>query len=140
MRARSKLTALGAVLSLAAVVLPGSPAVANHDATLTIPVGQYLDSEGGPPAESMRFFPDEVTVHRGDTLKFMGDFHTATLLPTSVDDVGSWVADNAAGPDDPYAFIKSNPDNSDFPLKLLGDNPFMPRMDCGSGSISHTST
>jgi plastocyanin len=132
MRARNRLTALGAVLALAAVVLPGSPAAANHGATLTIPVGQYLDADGGPPAESMRFFPDEVTVHRGDTLKFVGEFHTATFLPSDVTDADAWVAEEASSPDDPYAFLKSNPDHAQFPLKLLGDNPFMPRTDCGS--------
>ena len=132
MRKTTRWTALAAVMAMAAVLVPGSRAVANHRQTLTIPVGQFLDSDGGPPAESMRFFPEEVTVHKGDTLKFMGEFHTATLLPTSVEDVGAWVDDNATEPDDPYAFIKANPDNQEFPLKLLGDNPFAPRTDCGS--------
>src|SRR5687767_10663428 len=107
-------------MALTAVLIPTSSAVANHEAVLTVPVGQFLE---GVPAESMRFFPDELTVHRGDTLKFMGEFHTATLLPTSVSDPSAWVADNAAGPEDPYAFLRSNPDNSQFPLKLLGDDP-----------------
>lgn len=132
MRKTSRWTAPAAILAMAAVLVPAPSAVANHDATLTIPVGQYLDADGGPPAESMRFFPEEVSVHRGDTLKFMGEFHTATLVPTNVDDLDAWIADNAASPDDPYAFIKSNPDYPEFPLKLLGDDPFMPRTDCGS--------
>jgi plastocyanin len=118
-------------MAMAAVLVPSSSAVANHDATLTVQVGQYL---GDLPAESMRFFPDEMTVHKGDTLKFMGEFHTATLLPTSVEDVEAWAAENASGPEDPYAFIKNNPDNAQFPLKLLGDNPFAPPNDCGSAS------
>ena len=108
--------------------LSGFIKVANG-ATLTIPVGRFFDTV---PGESMRFFPDEVTVHKGDTLKFMGEFHTATLLPTSVDDVAAWAEDNASSPEDPYAFLKSNPDLSTFPLKILGDNPFAPRADCGS--------
>jgi plastocyanin len=121
-------------MAMAAVLAPSTTASANHGATLTVPVGMFLDSDGGPPAESMRFFPDEVSVHRGDTLKFMGEFHTATLLPTSVEDPGDWTDENATEPEDPYAFLKPNPDNARYPLKLLGDNPFTPRADCGSAS------
>ena len=131
MRKTSKWGALAVALTMAAVLVPPTSAIANHDATLTVPVGMFFQ---GVPGESMRFFPDEMTVHSGDTLKFMGEFHTATLLPTSVDDPAAWAAENAAGPDDPYAFIKSNPDNAQFPLKLMGDNPFNPRTDCGSAS------
>lgn len=122
-------SALASIIVMAAVLVPANNAVANHNATLTVPVGQYMETV---PGESMRFFPDEMTVHRGDTLKFMGEFHTATVLPTSVDDPEAWAEQEAATPDDPYAFLKSNPDNSAFPLKLLGDNPFNPRTDCGS--------
>ncbi len=130
MRSNRKRFALFGVLTvMASMFVPSQSASANHNATLEIQVGAFLE---GAPAESMKFFPDDLTVHKGDTLKFVGEFHTATMLPTSVTDLDAWVADNATDLGDPYHLIQNNPDNTPLPWKLAGDDPFFPRADCGS--------
>lgn len=123
---------LGVVTALAATLGPATTASANHGAALSVEVGHFFSEPGDPPAETMAFLPEDITVHKGDTIKFFGEFHTATVLPTSVSDVDAWFAEEATAPDDPYAAIKLNPDNTTYPLKLFGDNPFYPRTDCGA--------
>jgi plastocyanin len=133
MRLRS--FALLAAMCIAAFALPVAGASAASNVTLNVKVGAYLFDERtgeGPPGESMRFFPADMSVHKGDTLVFSGDFHTATFMPTSATDPDAWIAENATTPDDPWSFLKSNPDNQAFPLKLMGDNPIFPPNACGA--------
>jgi plastocyanin len=112
-----------------ALILPGGAASANHEATLKIQVGAYLNSA---PAETMRFYPGELNVHQGDTLNFYGEFHTATMIPSSYATPAEWKAAKATNPGDEWHGIVDNPDNVAIPWKLLGDNLFSPRADCGS--------
>jgi len=126
-----KFAALVSASLVAAMLIPSTTASANHNANLDIQAGEYLFETKVASGESMRFFPADLTVHKGDTLTFRGDFHTALFLPTSATDADAWIAENATAPDDPYSFIKGNPDNQTYPLKLWGDNPFTPAP-CGS--------
>lgn len=129
MSKRSKFAALTAAALVSSLLIPAQPATANHNATLDIDVGADLE---GAPGVSMKFLPEEITVHRGDTLKFDGFDHTATMLPASVGDseadAEAWIADNAGEIGDPYHFIHNNPDYSPGPWKADGvlRNP-----DCG---------
>ena len=132
MSKRSKLAALASAVLVSSLLLPSTPATANHDATLEVTVGAFHQRA---PAESERFFPEEMTVHRGDTLKFVGEFHTATFLPASVGDteadLDAWVADNGGDIGDPHHFIANNPDYSPGPFKING---FTANPDCGMPS------
>jgi plastocyanin len=126
---RSKFAALTAAALVSSLLFPASTATANHAATLEVTVGAF---HRGVPAESERFFPEEMTVHRGDTLEFVGEFHTATMLPASVGDteadLDAWIADNAGEIGDPWHFITNNPDYSPGPFKING---FTANPDCG---------
>jgi plastocyanin len=129
---RSKLAALAVAALVSSLLIPAQPATANHNANLEVQVGSF---HRRVPAESMRFLPDEITVHRGDTLELIGEFHTATFLPASVGDTeadaDAWIADNAGEIGDPWHFIKDNPDYSPAPWKVNG---FTRNPDCGDAN------
>jgi plastocyanin len=129
---RSKLAALAAAALVSSLLLPAMPATANHAATLEVTVGKF---HRRVPAESHRFFPAEMTVHRGDSLEFVGEFHTATLMPASVGDseadADAWIADNAGDIGDPWHFINNNPDYAPAPYKVNG---FTRNPDCGDAN------
>lgn len=92
------------------MVLPGG--VAQGQTTYDVVVGQFL--EGVPAAESMRFFPGDIDVHQGDTLRFASTgFHTATALPLGVGPVEWFDSQATLGTNQPFALIE--PDEDDGP-------------------------
>jgi len=119
LRNRHRFIALGAVLALVALMVPVT-AQAQTGTNYTVEVGAPLSQL---PGESMRFFPSNLTVHDGDTITFVGGFHTATLLPSDNSlvgaartDVQEWVDENT-GLGDPYAFAELDPDDGTGALK-----------------------
>ncbi|MGH2747938.1 MAG: cupredoxin domain-containing protein [Actinomycetota bacterium] len=110
------------------LLAPGA-AQADHAATYNIQVGhEFFDQ--GLPAESMSFFPQRLTVHAGDTLNFVGGFHTATMIPANTE-VLSWVDDNAGGIGKDWSFVTENPDGGEENPFKLNNRVFFPPQDCG---------
>jgi plastocyanin len=102
---RRRVWAWVAATGLLAGIFPATQAGAQ--ATYEVQIGQFLRSA---PAESMRFFPESLTVHPGDVLHFTSEgFHTATLLPAGIG-ADDFVADYASGLDEPWNFISADPD------------------------------
>ena len=125
---------LGALTSALLVNGGVAQAATNYNVTVGFPIGgAACDPATGAFdacwAESMRFFPDRLTVHKGDTLTFSGGFHTATALPANAD-AQDWIDKNATALGAPYTFLAPNVDDPDFPAKL---NNFaaLPPVDCG---------
>src|SRR5689334_8010278 len=72
-------------LSLAAAVLALALPAAAHAATYTVSVGSPPTAHvpGAFAAglfEGDGFYPGGLQIHRGDSVKFVGGFHTATIL------------------------------------------------------------
>jgi plastocyanin len=71
------------VVALAGVLGVSSYAAADVPVTRNINVGG-----GGDGVAALDFFPDEVTIHKGDTLHFANPYeepHTTTYVPTGMD-------------------------------------------------------
>lgn len=92
---RTRMFAILGVLALvAAVMVPGSPAIAQSSG-LSVQVSQPLlvgkncnpeTFRGCRSGESMRFLAPTLKVHKGDALTFdFAGFHTASLLPVGAD-------------------------------------------------------
>lgn len=104
-----------ALTAVAGFLLPATSAGAAT--TYEIAVGMFLE---GAPAESMRFLPGTIDVHRGDTLHFTlsEGFHTATFLPVG-EGVVEWFEANATyGSSQPFAPVAANPDSESHPVKF----------------------
>lgn len=100
---------VGVLALMATLVLPATGAGAAT--TYDVEVGKFLTSA---PAESMRFFPGTIDVHKGDTLHFTTEsFHTATLLPVGQGVVDWYDANATIGTSQPYALLQ--PDTEDTP-------------------------
>ena len=84
------------------------------------------------PADGMRFYAPPLSVHTGDVITFVFEgFHTATLLPADTDS-DAWVAANATGPDEPYAFAVPDPDEGPAGLKFNNNVVLPSSPDCGN--------
>lgn len=120
---------VSAVLLAIGLMVPAGGA-AQAQTTYEVFVGQFL--EGGPAAESMRFFPDTISVHPGDTLHFTSNgFHTATLLPVGTGPV-QWIESQATlGTSQPYAFAQPDPDDGPTSYKLGNAAIFATDPTCG---------
>ena len=100
---------VGVLALMATLVLPATGAGAAT--TYDVAVGKFLTSA---PAESMRFLPGTIDVHKGDTLHFTTEsFHTATLLPVGQGVVEWYDANATIGTSQPYALLQ--PDTEDTP-------------------------
>jgi plastocyanin len=100
---------VGLLALVGAIVLPATSAGAAT--TYQVTVGKFLK---GAPAESMRFFPETIDVHQGDTLHFTTpSFHTATLLPVGQGVVDWYDANATIGQAEPYSLVV--PDIEDTP-------------------------
>lgn len=114
MRTRAWLRACALALTVGLMAPVGT---ARAQATYEVLVGQFL--EGPFPAESMRFFPDTIRVHPGDTLHFTTTgFHTATLLPVGTGPVEWFDTQATLGTAQPYAFAQPDPDDGPTSYKL----------------------
>lgn len=111
---------------LIGVFLPATPAAAAT--TYEVEVGRWLE---GAPAESMRFLPGSIDVHRGDVLHFAGlGFHTATLLPVGDGPVEWFDTMARPGTSDPYAVVQPDPDDGSYKFSVPA---FMPSSStCGA--------
>lgn len=132
-----RFVALGAAAVLMALLLPTTGANAQTATNYTVEVGAFLDRL---PAESMRFFPSSISVHDGDTITFVGGFHTATLLPSDTPtsqpartDVQNWIDNNASGLGEPYDFLASDPDDGPGALKANNAAALGPSI-CGTAT------
>lgn len=113
----SRATRFGAALA-AATVLSATfvPSAGAQAATYNVSIGRFIPNIEG--AESMRFFPDRLTVHRGDVLRFRtAGVHTATIIPTE-QDVQQWMTTKAGGQNKDYSLVASDPDESATAGKL----------------------
>ncbi len=108
MKARRRVPLLLAVTALIATwVATTAPAQAATTQTLTVRVGQDLSAGAkNRAADLMRFLPGQLLVHQGDSLKFVGSFHTATALPVGTP-VNRWIAANTR-PGRRYAFVAAD--------------------------------
>ena len=130
-----RFVALGAAAVLVALLLPTTTASAQAATNYAVEVGGRV-----PRGESMRFFPSSISVHDGDTLTFMGGFHTATLLPSETPtgqpartDVQNWIDENASGIGEPYEFFALDPDDGPAETKANNAVVFGPT-DCGTAA------
>lgn len=130
--------AVGTAAALLALIFPVTSAGAQTATNYVVPVGAELD---GAPGESMRFFPSTISVHDGDTITFVGGFHTATLLPSDTNtasqpartDVAAWVEDNAGGLGKPYSVFTLDPDDGAGALKANNTAALGPGI-CGTST------
>jgi plastocyanin len=127
MRTHRRATLLVLTFAIGTVLQGG---VAQSQTTYDVLVGQFL--EGAPTAESMRFFPGDIDVHRGDTLHFTSNgFHTATFLPTGFGPV-EWVDAKATlGTNQPFALIEPDEDDGDDAFKFNNGAIFASDPSCG---------
>jgi plastocyanin len=84
--------------------------------------------------EGMRFgAPDQISVHRGDTLTFnFQGFHTATLIPKGVG-ADDWRMDHT-GPGGDYALIQSDADDPQPAFELNKNVLFPSAQNCGTAA------
>ena len=114
-------TGVLATLMLASLAIPLTPAVAGHNANLTIQVGGHFGVgancdlqtfRGCRDGESMRFQAPNLRVHKGDTLTFdFQGFHTATFLPKNID-MFDWLQKNTPGITSPHSVLSPDPDDT----------------------------
>jgi plastocyanin len=111
---RKRVTALlSAALIASTMAAPGTDALANHGANLTIQVGAGLAER--LPGESLRFLaPYTVRVHRGDTIKFdLYAGHAATLLPSD-ESAQDWLDENWYGTRAPYSPLIADDEEGEY--------------------------
>ncbi|MGZ4428750.1 MAG: cupredoxin domain-containing protein [Nocardioidaceae bacterium] len=85
------------VLATLALGSPGASSAAPSGGPRHFTVRVGHDIEAGAksrPADLMRFLPGTLSVHRGDTVTFVGEFHTATALPVHTRP-GPWISTHA---------------------------------------------
>lgn len=117
---------LGALALVAGVLGPIAPAQAQAQ-TYQIQIAQFLE---GAPAESMRFFPGTINVHKGDTLHFTSEsFHSATFLPKGQHPI-TW-AGSFGKFGDPFGLYTRDPDEGADAMKANNAVLFPTRQDCG---------
>lgn len=120
---------LGALAMVAGLFGPVGAAKAQAQ-TFTVQVGAFLE---GAPAESMRFFPGVLNVHKGDTIKFVSEsFHTATLLPKGQHPIPWWQNNQSFG--GPWGLYTPDPDEGTDAMKVNNRVLFPSRQDCGAAS------
>jgi plastocyanin len=99
---------------LIGVLVPATTASAAT--TYEVEIGRFLE---GAPAESMRFLPGSIDVHRGDTLHFSSfGFHTATLLPVGTGPVEWFDTMAEPGTSDPYTIFQPDPDDGSYKFSV----------------------
>jgi plastocyanin len=130
-----KKAVLGSVLAiLTAMVIVAPPAGAGVATTYQVQVGAPLFAEPparGAPADGMRFYTPDLTVHQGDTVRFdLAGFHTATLLPANTD-TDAWVAANAGDFGKPFSLIGPDPDEALGSAKFNNAALLPVPLDCG---------
>jgi plastocyanin len=127
MRARRKATLLVLTFAVGSVLQGG---VAHAQTTYDVLVGQFL--EAAPASESMRFFPGDIDVHQGDTLRFTTDgFHTATFLPPDVGPVEWFDSQASLGTNQPFALVEPDEDDGPDAFKINNNAVFPSDPDCG---------
>ena len=118
---------LVSALVAAALALPASYSVAAE--TFQVAVGRFLSGAGA--AESLSFFPDELRIHQGDTVRFTSDgFHSVALLPLG-ETADEWLSEHWEGRSGPWSLVRPDPDEGADASKL---NPLVAlpaRIDCG---------
>ena len=132
MRKRASLFLAAGLLGASALV-PGGNAFANHGGSLTIQVGQSLESV---PGETLRFLsPYTIRVHRGDTVTFdLRNGHSAGLLPRDVS-AQDWLDENWYSPTGPYTPIAQD----DEPGELIDNfGPIDAPSDAACGNAGET--
>ncbi|MDQ3878835.1 MAG: hypothetical protein M3290_10880, partial [Actinomycetota bacterium] len=127
MRSLSRRVALASVLALLSTLL-AAPLAQAADTTYEIqegqpfPIGAHCDPQTFAHctlAESMRFFPRTLNVHKGDVLHFTSEsFHTATVLPKNIN-ADEWIDANASNPTQPFSLAVADPDEGTTPTQLL---------------------
>ncbi|MEA2487187.1 MAG: hypothetical protein QOF16_841 [Actinomycetota bacterium] len=126
MRSLSRRVALVGVLALISTML-AAPLAHAASTTYQVQIGQGFgvgpncdpaSGDGCTFAESMRFFPQALTVHKGDVLHFTSDgFHTATALPKNVG-ADDWIDANATTQTQPFSLFSADPDEPVTPTQL----------------------
>lgn len=96
---RKRLCLFGAAMLATAVVAGPTPASAAQQ-TLSMEIQHFLGSEPGAqgvPAFSQRFMAPQtgITVHKGDNLRFTGEFATAVAIPVNTDPA-AWLQEHAS--------------------------------------------
>lgn len=131
-RARFTAAMVAGGTAAALVLAPGNTAQAAAS-TLVINVGSGAMVHG-VMLEGMRFdAPDEISVHRGDTLtfNFLG-FHTATLIPDGIG-ADDWRMDHTQAGGD-YATIQSDTDDPQPAFEFNKAVLFPSSQTCGTTS------
>jgi hypothetical protein len=121
-----RIAALAGVAVLGAVLISPQTASAQPQ-TLEVSVGTF-DEQSQIPAEGMRFYAPngELTIHSGDTVFFnQPSFHTATLLPTDVEDPLTWLNENYFAPGGAWSLIVPDPDDTQSDPGASSSQPSM---------------
>lgn len=125
-----------ALLTAAVCIAAASfyPSTARAAEIYDVYVGHPLPAAGAG-AESTRFFPSSIRVHRGDILSFQSaGFHTATLLPLGAAP-GEWLGANAER-DGEWSVLSADADSGSGALKL--NNAVVTQTDGGCGGQGQT--
>ena len=127
---RGTLAAAVGLAFVASLVLP--PTGAGAQTTYEIEVGRVFSKVS---AESMRFLPSAIDVHRGEVLHFTSpSVHTATFLPVG-EGVVDWFEANAVlGSSGPYSLIRPDPDDGPTSFKFTNAAFFPTDETCGGAS------
>ncbi len=117
MRSHIRLVSALLLAVMLALVVAGGSALARSSANarssaakarnFKVLVGKDLEAGKGNSADAMRFLPSRIRVHRGDSITFTGEFHTATALPVGTKP-GPWINSHARHFGQTYFFLAAD--------------------------------
>ncbi len=129
-RSRLALAAVVALVATVAVVVV-RPRPASGATTFRVEVAHGLPTPAG--AESRRFFPSRISVHRGDTIRFTsGTYVTVALLP-AVQKPATWLPAQWRGTSHPWSPFRPDPDEASGHLVLNERVAAPSNPTCGGG-------
>lgn len=140
-RRRATALLLGATLAAGAAVAQAPSAGAEGPRrVVTVDVGIDLQAKGAGgetvSAVSLRFFPSQIDVHRGDLVRFRSSVRqqTIALLPPAVQDPKTWIDQYAFGFDHPWFPVTLDPDETWAKMNNAVVFPPFPPPPCGASS------
>lgn len=132
-------TSAGAVLAALVLAVAGTPTPASGEdepRVLEVVVGEelspHLPDDRMLSAVSLRFFPEDIRVHRGDVVRFTSHvrLQTIALLPPHVKEPQKWVNKHAFDLRAPWYPVTLDPDEAG--VKVNNAVAFPPFPPCGA--------
>lgn len=133
---RRRRCATAGALAVAALLGPElTPAAAAEPRTVTVVVGneltRHLPRDVDLSAVSLRFFPEDVEVRRGDVIRFVSNvrLQTIALLPPAVTEPDRWIEEHAFHLEDSWYPVTL--DRDERGVKVANAVAFPPFPPCG---------